>query len=404
MVAATYCILGMVYIAISDEAVRLLVHDPEALTEVQTWKGWSWIVLTTVLIYGLVDLSVRAARGAERDRHASDARYRTMIETTNEGVVVADADGNCEYVNQTMANMLGAQPSELSHKRCGSCATEAHRPLIERSLSGVASDGPTRFDCEFKHRDGSSVWTIVSASPIHDPSTGKRVQTLFMVTDITARKGAEGALERNLEMQRLLLNELDHRVRNNLSSLSSLIDLSRSATGSVDEFASIMSGRVQAMAKAHALAARVGPEGLDLARLVAEMIPQVARSRVMIEGPRVPIATAQVVSLAMLLHEIASRSVRSGALSVAAGQAVISWNGARAESASNLVNLVWDESPVTEEPPGGDHADSLIRGLVQRDLRGNLRVRTENDHRVLSLELTINSINDTVAAQRPPVD
>lgn len=382
MVALTYGVIGIIYIALSDQVVSFVVqHDESRVTAIQTWKGWAWIVLTTFLILFLVNHSIREVRAAQRESSAMDARYRTMIETTNEGVVLADSNGVCQYVNQTMAAMLGATPEEIIGERCGKCATVSHRPLVEHAMSAGLSDGPERFDCEFLHHDGSSVWTIVSAAPVIDPATRRRSGTLFMVTDITARKLAERALERNLETQRGLLNELDHRVRNNLSSLSSLIDLTRSATGDVNEFASMMSGRVQAMAKAHALAGRGGNEGLDCGRIIAEMIPYAVRSRVSIEGPRMMVDASQIVSFAILLHEIASRSMRSGALSIASGRVVISWTAESSAENGTMVALRWWESPVVTDAVADEHADALISGLVHRDLRG--RVATSREHEAL---------------------
>ncbi len=390
MVAGTYCVLGLIYITVSDEVVRWFVSDAQLMTEIQTYKGWGWITLTTLLIYSLVRISVRAVQAADRERFASDTRYRTMIETTNEGVVVADAGGICIYVNQTLANIMGMRQEELVGKRCGECVSEPYRALVERPLAAGKASGPSRFDCEFVHRDGTSVWAIVSASPMIDEETGERIGTLFMVTDITARKMAERALERNLETQRSLLNELDHRVRNNLSSLSSLIDLSRSATGDVEEFAAIMGGRVQAMAKAHALSARAGPDGVDLGRIIAEMIPDLARSRVSIDGPNTGVPASQIVSIAMLLHELASRSARSGATSHANGRAVISWIVDLGGGNGGTIVLRWWESPVLASQDAEDiHADALINGLAERDLRGSVSTSRDNDALVINVRFQI---------------
>lgn len=376
MVALTYGVIGLVWITLSDHFVAWLVRDPDLLTQIQTYKGWFWILLTTVLIFVLVLHSVNEFRAAQRERHASDERYRTMIETTNEGVWLAGPDGKCQYVNPTMARMLGYQPEELIGRDCHDvCATEEQCQIIERILSGPSRDEPKHFDCEFRRKDGGSVWAVVSASPIGDAATGAITGTLFMATDITARKLAEGALEKNVEVQRGLLNELDHRVRNNLSSLNSLIDLSRRASGSVDEFATIIGGRVQAMAKAHALASRAGAGGMSLGRVLSEMAPAAARMRMTIDGPVVSVAPGQVVSLAMLFHELASRSIRSGALAENRGHAAAQWDVDASGNSSATLHLRWEESPM---PPGpSDHADALIRGLVEYDLHGTLETRLD---------------------------
>ncbi len=379
--ALLYAVIGLIWITLSDQFVAwLAAHDESRVTLIQTYKGWFWILLTTTIIFVLVDISVRAAREADTERHASDARYRPMIETTNEGVVVAGDDGRCQYVNRTFARMVGAEPEEVIRKRCGECVCEEHRPMVERLLSNPQADRPQRFDCELKHKDGSSVWTIVSASPIVDPTTG-RPATLFMVTDITARKLAERALERNLEMQRGLLNELDHRVRNNLSSLSSLIDLSRGSSGSVDEFARTIGGRVQAMAKAHALVGQSASGGMDLRRVLEEMVPPRLRARIMFEGPAVRVDGHQIIPLAMLMHEMLSRSA---ALNSGDGRVKVRWEGADAGPSEVTVEMRWIETP----PPAtlGEPQADIVAGLVRSDLRGEIEATADGYRLRLTLQ------------------
>lgn len=386
--AVIYGVIGLLWITLSDQFVSWIgAHDEARVTAIQTYKGWFWILLTTAIIFALVDFSVRAARAAEEELHATDTRYRLMIETTNEGVWVVDAGGRIEYANGTIADMLGRGVSEMLNRDCRSFIREGDREHMDRAL-GTRIGNAQRFDCELLRADGETVCVIFSASPISDGRRGGP-GTLLMLTDITARKIAERALERNLDMQRSLLNELDHRVRNNLSSLSSLIDLSKSATGNVDEFAAIMSGRVQAMAKAHTLTARSGAAGLEFSRIVAEMIPQVARSRVSIDGPRIAVSNAQVVSLAMLLHELASRSVRQGALASVDGKAVVTWMVESQDAVNTMLAVKWDESPWRGDDSPHDHADSLIIGLVQRDLRGSVSTRVNGDHQTHELRLTL---------------
>jgi two-component sensor histidine kinase len=196
-----------------------------------------------------------------------------------------------------------------------------------------------------------------------------------MVTDITARKQAERALQLNLEFQRNLLNELDHRVRNNLSSLASLIDLSRGSTDSVDEFAQMIGGRVQAMAKAHALTGQTAGAVMDLRRVLEEMVPPALRNRTTFEGPGVKVADRRVIiPLALLMHELLSRSQRCGALSGSEGRVFVRWESPL-DAENPTIDIVWQESPANEPlAPCEDGAlpDEIIRGLVRSDLRGTI--------------------------------
>jgi PAS domain S-box-containing protein len=386
MVALTFCAVGLTYIALSDQIVSWLVSDSDRLTLIQTYKGWAFIAVTTILIYLLVRHSVNQMRQAQAQRRAIDERYRRMIETTNEGVVLAGADGRCQYVNRTFAEMIGASPGEIMHKHFTERVAEHQRPMVERMLSDPDSDGPYRFDCELKRKDGSSVWTIVSASPVTDSASGRRTATLFMITDITPRKLAERALERNIEVQRVLVNELDHRVRNNLSSLAALIDLSRGSAANVDDFARSITARVQAMAKAHALAGQAAAAGMDLRRVVEEMVPPHLRARLTFDGPPVVVDHAAIIPLAMLMHEMLTRSERGGALADPVGRASVRWH--RKDDARNgSVDLTWSESSARACARELDRevASDIIAGLVRSDLRGSIEPTADGYRMQLSV-------------------
>ena len=87
--AVIYGVIGLLWITLSDQFVAWLMnHDEARVTAIQTYKGWLWILLTTMIIFALVDVSVRAARAAEEDLRAADARFRLMIETTRAASVL----------------------------------------------------------------------------------------------------------------------------------------------------------------------------------------------------------------------------------------------------------------------------------------------------------------------------
>ncbi len=124
---------------------------------------------------------------------ASEARYREMLETAQEGVWLLDAAGVTTYVNRRMAEMLGYAAGEMLGQPLGEFLDDEARAeaarYLERRRRGVAE----RHDFRFVHRDGRDVWTIVASSPLRD-GAGVAAGFLGMVTDVTERRLAE---ERN---------------------------------------------------------------------------------------------------------------------------------------------------------------------------------------------------------------
>jgi PAS domain S-box-containing protein len=124
---------------------------------------------------------------------ASEERYRTIVETAGEGIVIARPDGTYLYANQRMADMLGYPASDIVGK---SDLDFAFQPDQGRVASdALAPNGADVLQGEFKfrRRNGSPMWSMYSVSPIYD-ERGRHVANLGMHTDVTERKRAEARL------------------------------------------------------------------------------------------------------------------------------------------------------------------------------------------------------------------
>lgn len=145
-------------------------------------------------------------KNAEEAIRESDARYRRMVETTTEGISMADANFCITFVNPQMAKMLGYQPDEMLGRSVLDFLfaedIEQKRRIFERRRAGVCE----QYDDRFRHKNGSEVLVWIGAAPVFN-DTGEFVGALAMISDITERKRAERALQQRekelLEAQRL---------------------------------------------------------------------------------------------------------------------------------------------------------------------------------------------------------
>ena len=192
------------------------------------------------------------------ERVAAVERLQRLIDTAREGIWVLDAVGRTTFVNARLAEMLGYTPDEMIGRLFYDFMDEARREdaarNLERRRQGVAED----HDFEFRRKDGSNVWVLLATNPILDQD-GTMVGALAVLTDITERKRAE-------QHQRLLLRELDHRVKNTLASVLALSELTLERASSLEEFRRAFDGRVQAMARTHEALSRRALEGRLLRR------------------------------------------------------------------------------------------------------------------------------------------
>jgi len=167
---------------------------------------------------GVLSLGITRARGTDYDaRHISDieelardagtaianaqlyqelarseARYRQIIETTREGVMILGADGRVQYANPQFASMLGYAVDDLYAKHFNDLFHPAEREAANARFIDRKAGEVDVVECRFAHRDGSDVWTLASANPIFDDAGF--VATLSMHTDITQRKQMETML------------------------------------------------------------------------------------------------------------------------------------------------------------------------------------------------------------------
>jgi PAS domain S-box-containing protein len=239
------------------------------------------------------------------------------------------------------------------------------RSLIADQIARAAGSGQQRFELEFRLLlpDGTVRWVNGRGEWIRDED-GIVIGSRGVVLDISQRKHAE-------ERQTLLVHELNHRVKNTLMTVQSLVNQTlRNAKGPGSAREDI-EARLLALSRAHDVLTRESWEGADLADIVAEAIGPYRernRSRFSISGPPIRLKPQAALALAMALQELATNAVKYGALSIEAGAVSVSWTvGNRSEEP--CLQLNWTESggpPVIPPARRGFGSRLIERSLAQQ--------------------------------------
>lgn len=135
----------------------------------------------------------------------SEAKYRRIVETANEGVMAVDGAGRIIFANAQFAAMLGCTIEELLGQESASFIVKAELADHYAQLNLRRLGQSANYERTFQRQDGSLLWTIISAQPVFD-AEGRSEGSFGMVTDITERKKAQFALQ-------ALNAELEERVR-----------------------------------------------------------------------------------------------------------------------------------------------------------------------------------------------
>lgn len=184
--------------------------------------------------------------------------------------------------------------------------------------------------------------------------------------------------EEQASIRNSLTRELNHRVKNTLANVLSIISLTRRRASNLDEFATSLEGRIRALSATHDLLTQSDWGATQIRAVVnAELAPYAQASELSLDlsGPDVELAPNDALSLGLAIHELATNAAKYGALSVHEGQVTITWN----LITQDLARIEWAESggpPVSEVRKRGFGTD-LIEKIVAHELQNPVDLRFE---------------------------
>ncbi len=231
-------------------------------------------------------------------------------------------------------------------------------PLRQVVLRMAKGERTQQVEFRVRRPNGELRWCTGTAAASVD-AAGNVVRISGVTIDVTERKEAE-------ERQVLLAREVDHRARNALAIIQSIIRLTRAK--SVDDYVATVEGRIKALALAHTLLSDSRWHGADLGTLVAEeFAPYRTGNKVQLEGPNVSLSPATAQGIALALHELATNAAKHGALSSLKGKVGLTW-----QLQSDILTLHWVESggPPIKTPSSRSFGLKVIKASIEQQLGG----------------------------------
>ncbi len=324
-------------------------------------------------VNALVDISER--HEADKQIRESEARFRgiaAIVESSDDAILAKNLDGIITNWNRGAERLFGYTAAEAIGKPVTMLIPvdrhDEEPAIIARIRAGERVD---HYETMRQRKDGSLVDISLTISPVRDRD-GRIIGASKIARDIGERRRAE-------EQQRLLLREMDHRVKNLFALASGVVALSARSAKSPTELASALRERLSALARAHSLTLPVMtddghrmPQSTTLHALLQTILAPYdgqtsdGNTRVSISGIDILVAGGALTSLALLLHEFATNAAKYGALSTPAGRVEIDCSEEGA-----LFILAWVErnGPPVDHPA---HAEGFGTKIARTTVEGQL--------------------------------
>jgi PAS domain S-box-containing protein len=328
-------------------------------------------------VHCMVDMSERervTAALEESHRHAREQEQRLAATYEHAAIGISEiaGDGHFLRVNEAICRITGRSREELMGSRIFKFThpddVDADRQAFRKQVSGELNFYSV--EKRFVRPDGRVVWIFVRSSPVRSAS-GELLYVVRVVQDVTERKEAE-------RRQNMLVDELNHRVKNTLATVQSLASQTARSIANPDDFTGAFEGRLIALSKAHDQLTRHHWENAELREVLSgSLAPYAAAApqRVVLRGEDLVLRPRAVLTLAMAVHELTTNAAKYGALSSPNGRVEVRWQPVE-QDGRKLLRLEWIESdgPAVKVPSRRSFGSRLIEGSIKAELGGTAKL------------------------------
>lgn len=226
IIAFIYLIVGALWIQYSDQAVLAMFEGADTITQIQSYKGWFFVLASSVLIYFLVYQSNVLVESLFADTQKEKDKFEATFQKAPIGIAHHKPNEKWILVNQSLCKILGYKKDQLLQLDFDDFIhpddIERGRQLDQDIVDGVISS--YKDEKRYKRKDGTYINIRLTKGCVQDDD-GNVQYLISIIEDITQQKKDEEKLKQTLEEKEILLAEVHHRVKNNIALMSALLEL-----------------------------------------------------------------------------------------------------------------------------------------------------------------------------------
>ena len=344
----------------------------------------AWTDAELGLIAEVAERTAAARTSARAHRALADSErlLRAIGESSGELIFAKDRAHRMLYANSATLAVIGKPAEAVLGRREDEWHDDPEQAATIMANDRSVMEGGEILKIEELFTDASGEERIFrgTKAPLRD-GDGAIVGVVGVTSDVTEHSRAQRRL-------RLMVDELNHRVKNTLAIVQSIAHQTFRHEGIAVEARRAFDERLAALAKAHGLLTRESWESADLADVAAEACaPHLdVRDRITMSGPALRIAPKTAVTIAMALHELGTNAAKYGALSVDGGRVALSW--AIAGDAERRLQMRWVESggPPVVAPARRGFGSMMIERALSSELQGHVDLEFAPDGLVCTID------------------
>jgi len=296
----------------------------------------------------------------------SEERLRRVVEGAPFPILVHAEDNEILHVSRACLELTGydtAKIATLTDWMAHTRTEQGDATFVDLTQLHITDRPVDDGDIPVRTANGRTLLWSFRSAPLGRDERGRRL-VVRMAADQTEQRETEVRL-------RLLMREVDHRAKNALAVVQSVLQLSRS--DDPQTYMDAVEGRIGAIARAHTLLAETGWSGADLHRLIEDGLAAfTGQGRVEISGVPAAIRPESAQAVSMVLHELMTNAAKYGSLSVSEGRIHVTWESVARDGS---LRLIWieDGGPRLSGPPACPGFGCLmLHSLIESQLSGDL--------------------------------
>lgn len=310
-------------------------------------------------------------RAALKTAVSKSGHLAAIVASSGDAIMSIGLDGRVRSWNEGAEKLFGYTADEMLGGSKNKIVPDNRLPEIQKHLDIIQSGESMRIETVRRTRDGRMLDVSLDMAPIRGAS-GDIVAMSSIMHDITDRKGTE-------KHQRFLMRELTHRSKNLLAIVQSMARQTARSAASLKDFETEYMQRLQGLAASHDLLVNQNWAGAPLNELIRRQVDsfvEANRANLAISGPDLMVSAKAAQAIGLALHELATNSMKYGALSTSKGKVSIDWEFHHDGDAPERIRLKWEDhdGPPVKPPTRKGFGHFVIDRMATQSLNAKVTI------------------------------